>query len=58
MEAFVRSNAGYVENGEAMAACKYCPYKTGAEYVQAFGLNEKYFAWRDVSGRGLWCLTI
>jgi ABC-type multidrug transport system permease subunit len=48
MADFLASNAGYVENGNATAACRYCPYKTGAQYAREFNLNEKYYAWRDV----------
>ena len=50
MADFLGSNAGYVENVNATASCQYCPYATGGEYAQGFNLNEKYYAWRDVSG--------
>lgn len=53
MADFLGSNDGYLENGNATAACRYCPYETGAEYAKTFNLNEKYYSWRDVSGPGL-----
>jgi ABC-type multidrug transport system permease subunit len=53
MADFLGSNTGYVENGNATSACRYCPYETGADYARTFNLNEKYYAWRDVSGPSL-----
>jgi ABC-type multidrug transport system permease subunit len=53
MADFLGSNAGYIENGNATAACRYCPYETGADYAKMFNLNEKYYAWRDVSDNRL-----
>ena len=50
MADFLASNAGYVENANSTTSCQYCPYATGGEYAQVFNLNEKYYAWRDVSG--------
>jgi ABC-type multidrug transport system permease subunit len=58
MAGFLASNGGYVENGDATAGCRYCPYATGADYARTFNLNEEYYAWRDVSGPpGVLCFS-
>ncbi|KAH6845782.1 ABC-2 type transporter-domain-containing protein [Chaetomium sp. MPI-CAGE-AT-0009] len=57
MADFLASNAGYVENADATAACRYCPYETGAEYARVFNLNEKYHAWRDTGITALFCIS-
>ncbi|KAK4038643.1 ABC-2 type transporter-domain-containing protein [Parachaetomium inaequale] len=57
MADFLRSNAGYVENGNATSACRYCPYEMGADYAKTFNLNEKYYAWRDSGITALFCIS-
>ncbi|KAK4151109.1 ABC-2 type transporter-domain-containing protein [Chaetomidium leptoderma] len=57
MADFLGSNAGYVDNGNATAACRYCPYETGADYAKVFNLNEKYYAWRDTGITALFCIS-
>jgi ABC-type multidrug transport system permease subunit len=49
MGGFLGTNAGYIENGDALSGCQYCPYKTGAEYAKGFNINAEYYGWRDVS---------
>jgi ABC-type multidrug transport system permease subunit len=49
MADFLASNAGYLDNGDAVAGCRYCPYQTGADYAKTFNINEGYYPWRDVS---------
>ncbi|KAL2132058.1 hypothetical protein VTI74DRAFT_4260 [Chaetomium olivicolor] len=57
MADFLGSNAGYIENGNATAACRYCPYETGADYAKMFNLNEKYYTWRDTGITALFCIS-
>jgi ABC-type multidrug transport system permease subunit len=49
MADFLASSAGYLDNGDAAAGCRYCPYQTGADYAKTFNINEGYYPWRDVS---------
>ena len=57
MADFLASNAGYIADSSATADCRYCPYRTGAEYAQGFNLNEKYYAWRDTGITALFCIS-
>ncbi|SPO01569.1 probable pleiotropic drug resistance proteins (PDR1-15), ABC superfamily [Cephalotrichum gorgonifer] len=57
MADFFGSNAGYVENPDAMSGCLYCPYTTGADYAKTFNLREEYYAWRDTGITALFCLS-
>ena len=56
MADFLSSQAGYLLDSNATSQCSFCQYSTGADYAKTFNINEKYYAWRDVSVQVL-CLT-
>jgi ATP-binding cassette subfamily G (WHITE) protein 2 (SNQ2) len=48
---FVSQGSGYINNPDATAACEYCPYSRGSEFLQPYNLTRRVYTWRDI------CLT-
>lgn len=49
---FVSQGTGYINNPDATAACEYCPYSVGSEFLQPYNLTRRVYTWRDI------CLTL
>ncbi|KAH7310719.1 ABC-2 type transporter-domain-containing protein [Stachybotrys elegans] len=57
MADFISANGGYLTDPSATDGCSYCAYSSGAEYLRAMNINEKYYGWRDVGITALFCVS-
>jgi ABC-type multidrug transport system permease subunit len=45
---FVTYATGYINNPNATAACEYCGYRTGAEYLATMNITAKIDGWKGI----------
>jgi hypothetical protein len=54
---FLATAAGYVDNPDANADCRYCGYANGNEYLRTLNINDSYIGWRNIGITALWVMA-
>ncbi|KAJ5365460.1 multidrug resistance protein CDR1 [Penicillium concentricum] len=57
MADFLEANSGYLVNPNDTAACSYCPYTTGADYLKTINISGDYYGWRGIGITALFCIS-